>query len=268
MLINWFTVFAQIFNFLILVGLLRWFLYKPILNVMKKRQLELEKQWFDAKQLQTEATQERILYEQQQQQLQAKQGELMAEARALADQERQQQLLQIRQEIADQRSQWQVDLQQEQTAFFQILRQNVIHQTAAIARQALEDLANADLEQQIIRVFCERLAQLKHPEKQAIAQALAETKTAIIVRSSFALSPDLQQKVIETLHAQFKISQAIEFITVTNLLYGIEIKLAGQEIVWSLDHYLETLEQRLATALTQGGESHDEVHIRATPISS
>ena len=37
MLINWFTVVAQIINFLILVGLLRWFLYQPILQVIEKR---------------------------------------------------------------------------------------------------------------------------------------------------------------------------------------------------------------------------------------
>ena len=47
MSVNWFTVAAQIVNFLILVWLLKKFLYKPVLTAMDKRQkkvrAELEK---------------------------------------------------------------------------------------------------------------------------------------------------------------------------------------------------------------------------------
>lgn len=37
MKINWFTVIAQVINFLILVWLLRRFLYKPVLNAIAER---------------------------------------------------------------------------------------------------------------------------------------------------------------------------------------------------------------------------------------
>ena len=37
MLINWFTVFAQAINFLILVWLLKQFLYKPVLHAIDER---------------------------------------------------------------------------------------------------------------------------------------------------------------------------------------------------------------------------------------
>ncbi|UIE37211.1 hypothetical protein [Leptodesmis sichuanensis] len=39
--------------------------------------------------------------------------------------------------LPDQRTAWQAELHQEQAAFLRTLRQNVIHQTYAIARQAL-----------------------------------------------------------------------------------------------------------------------------------
>ena len=38
MLINWFTVVAQAINFLILVWLLKRFLYKPILHAIDERE--------------------------------------------------------------------------------------------------------------------------------------------------------------------------------------------------------------------------------------
>ena len=36
--INWFTVIAQVINFLILVWLLKRFLYKPVLNAIAERE--------------------------------------------------------------------------------------------------------------------------------------------------------------------------------------------------------------------------------------
>lgn len=263
MLINWFTVFAQIFNFLILVALLRWFLYKPILKVMHKRQALVEERWQASERLQAEAQQALAAYQQQQQELQHQRAELMAAAHAAADQERHHQLAQVRQEMSAQRAAWQTDLHQEQGAFLRTLRQQVIHQTTAIARQALGDLANADLERQIVGVFCDRIHHLDPAQHQVIAQALAQSDQPILIRSSFGLPPDLRQQIIDTLHAQFVIAQSIDFSTTPSLLCGIDLKLAGQEIVWSLDTYLSTLEQRLSTALTHEETTHYDPHLSA-----
>ncbi|MGQ9873571.1 F0F1 ATP synthase subunit B family protein [Leptodesmis sp.] len=62
MLINWFTVFAQVLNFLILVALLQWFLYQPILKVMQKRQTLIAERWQEAERLQAEAQQALATY--------------------------------------------------------------------------------------------------------------------------------------------------------------------------------------------------------------
>jgi F-type H+-transporting ATPase subunit b len=262
-LINWFTVFAQVLNFLILVALLRWFLYKPILAVMHNRQALIEERWRATEQLQAEAQQALNTYQQQQQELQQQRATLLAEARTTADQERRHQLARIRQELADQRTAWQAELRQEQDQFLRSLRQQVIHQTYEIARQALKDLANADLEAQLVQVFCDLLRQLEPLQHRAIAQALAQTNQPILVRSSFELPPNQHQQVTDTLRTQFVISQPIEFVTTSDLFCGIEIKLAGQEIVWSLDTYLQTLEQQLSKALMQEETSHHDSHFSA-----
>jgi F-type H+-transporting ATPase subunit b len=262
-LINWFTVFAQVLNFLILVALLRWFLYKPILKVMQKRQTLIAERWQESERLQAEAQQALATYQHQQQELHQQQTAWLAEARLAADQERQRLLAQVRQAIADQRTAWQAELHQEQEAFLRTLRQQVIHQTTAIARQALKDLANADLEAQLVQVFCDRLRQLEPSQHQAITQALAQTNQPILVRSSFELYPDIRQQVTDALRNQFAIAQPIEFATTSDLFCGIEIKLAGQEIVWSFDTYLQTLEQRLANALTQEETLHHDPHFSA-----
>lgn len=263
MLINGFIVAAQILNFLILVVLLRWLLYKPILKVMQQRQALITEQWQAAEQLQREAERAATTYQQQQQAFQQQQAELLAAAQVAADQERQRLLAETRAAIAAQRATWQAELQQEQDAFLHRLRQQVIHQVAAIARQALKDLANAELEAQLVQVFCDRLHQLDPPKHQAIAQALSQTTQPILVRSSFELPPDRRQQVTHALRTQFAIAQPLEFVTTSDLFCGIEIKLAGQEIVWGLDTYLQTLEQQLANALMEEKISPHEPYFSA-----
>ena len=46
--INWFTVIAQVINFLILVWLLKKFLYKPILDAVNEREKKITDQLKDA----------------------------------------------------------------------------------------------------------------------------------------------------------------------------------------------------------------------------
>ncbi|MEA5574359.1 F0F1 ATP synthase subunit B [Calothrix sp. UHCC 0171] len=262
MLINWFTVFAQILNFLILVALLRRFLYKPILQVIHKRQALIDTRWQEAEQVKTEAQQASTSYRQQQQEWQQQQQTLIAQAQVAAEQERQRMLTQIRQDMERLRANWQEELQQEQEEFLLGLRQQVIHQTCNIARKVLSDLANENLEQQIIEVFCDRLHHLEEQQQQAMAQALHQSPQSVLVRSHFDLSPEQRQHLIDTLQAEFAIDTEIQFVNAPDLLCGIEVKLAGQEIVWSLDTYLQTLEQQLATALTPQGTSRHEQNIQ------
>ena len=62
MSVNWFTVAAQIVNFLILVWLLKRFLYKPVLTVMNKRQQKIKDELEQAATLAKTAEKEKKRY--------------------------------------------------------------------------------------------------------------------------------------------------------------------------------------------------------------
>lgn len=245
MLINWFTVFAQILNFLILVGLLRWLLYKPILQVMEKRQQKLLEQWQNVEKLQGESAKALAIYQQQQREFQEQKSALLAEVHVSIHQQQQQQLQQLQDEITTQKRSWQGELEQEQRALLQTLRQRIIQQITAIARQGLTELANGDLEEQMVLCFCDRLSQLDDGQREIMNQALAQTEGAILVKTSFAMSPALRQQLQARFQTIFNVTQTMETAIAPNLLCGIELNLAGQEIVWSLDSYLQGLEQNL-----------------------
>ena len=48
MLIDWFTVIAQIVNFLILMGLLKYFLYDRVIAIMDERQRKIDERLTDS----------------------------------------------------------------------------------------------------------------------------------------------------------------------------------------------------------------------------
>ncbi|MBK5105783.1 MAG: F0F1 ATP synthase subunit B, partial [Burkholderiales bacterium] len=59
MLIDWFTVLAQVVNFLILVWLLKRFLYRPILDAIDAREQRIARELADADAKKAEAQTER-----------------------------------------------------------------------------------------------------------------------------------------------------------------------------------------------------------------
>ena len=63
MLIDWFTVGAQALNFIILVWLLKRFLYKPILNTVDAREKRIAAELADADAKKAEAQKERDDYQ-------------------------------------------------------------------------------------------------------------------------------------------------------------------------------------------------------------
>ena len=69
MLIDWFTVGAQVVNFIILIWLLKRFLYRPILTAIDTREQRIAAELADAATKQLQATQERTTFENKRQAL-------------------------------------------------------------------------------------------------------------------------------------------------------------------------------------------------------
>lgn len=244
MLINWFTVIAQIINFLILVFLLQRFLYKPIMQTIKKRQTMIDARWEDAEIAQQEAQREADTYRQQQQELQQQEEAMTAQMLQKVEQEHQQLLAKARRKVEEMQKKWKEALLQEKTDFISSLRQQIAEQTNLVVRKALQDLANADLEQQIISSFTQHLQNIDENQRQIIAQSFKDTHQPIIIKSSFEISPENRQKIIQALQIQIINNHPLEFQTSPDLICGIQVKLAAYVISWNLDDYLQTLESR------------------------
>src|SRR5664279_4341700 len=97
MLIDWFTVGAQTLNFLILVWLMRRYLYKPILHAIDTREKRIATELADADAKEAEARKERDEFQRKNEDLDHQRAELLRKATDDANTERQRLLSEARQ---------------------------------------------------------------------------------------------------------------------------------------------------------------------------
>jgi F-type H+-transporting ATPase subunit b len=146
-------------------------LYGRIIKAMEEREQHIAARVHEAEHQQQEAEAEAASYRQKHQELETRRAELLAQAEDEAETQRQELLEQAHQEVEHMRARWRQAVRAEQEAFLHDLRQRASQQILAMARRALTDLAHADLEQQIMAVFREKLQTLDDDAWAALATA-------------------------------------------------------------------------------------------------
>jgi F-type H+-transporting ATPase subunit b len=262
MLIDWFTVAVQIVNFLILVFLLKYFLYGRIIKAMDEREQRIAARLHEAEHQQQEAEAEAASYQQKQQALESKRAELLAQAREDADTQRQELLATARQEVESMQARWHKAVRDEKDAFLRNLRQRASQQTLAMARRTLMDLAHADLEQQMMAAFVEQLQTLDADVWEALAKSQQDSQQPLVVHSAFEVPPAARQQLRHLLQERLGETVTVRFETAPEVICGIELQTDGRKIAWSLEHYLEALEESLATAFEE--ESREATVVNQT----
>jgi F-type H+-transporting ATPase subunit b len=254
MLVDWFIVVAQIINFLILVALLRWVLYRPVLSVMGKRKEAVRREWEEARQLQEQARAELAEHGRLRSELEAQQETWRQRAGHEVEQERRQAIEQLRHEIREQRQRWWDELRREQSACLDRLRVQLLEQVQLVTRRALADLASVGLEHQIVEHFLERLERLDPLRHAALLRDLeGQGGHGVRLRTGFAVAPDRREQLCRRLSACLPPldPDALVFEHDPTLLCGIELRTSDQVIGWNLDQYLGALEQSLSLALSR-----------------
>jgi F-type H+-transporting ATPase subunit b len=254
MLIDWFTVGAQVVNFLVLVWLLKRFLYRPILDAIDAREQRIAAELADADATRVEARQEREIFQQKNQAFDAQRTALAAQVTDAANAERQRLLDEARQAADTWRVNRQAALRQEADQLNQALRRRAQQEVFAIARKTLTDLAGARLEERLVAVLVQRLEAMDGESQAVFAKAL-KTSEQVRVRSAFELLPAQRAEVQTALNRTFATEVPLQFDSGPDLIGGIELIANGQRIAWSIADYLRSLEQGVGDLLNQQGGS-------------
>ncbi|MBR9858912.1 MAG: F0F1 ATP synthase subunit B, partial [Gammaproteobacteria bacterium] len=165
MLINWFTVGAQVLNFLILVWLMKRFLYQPILNAIDAREKRIAAELADAEKKQAGALRERDEFIHKNREFEQQKAEQLERVVAEASAERRRLLEETKQAADALSAQRQQALQREQQNLNEALARHTREEVFAIARKTLTDLADTSVEQRMAGVLVQRLRALSPAQR-------------------------------------------------------------------------------------------------------
>jgi F-type H+-transporting ATPase subunit b len=243
MLIDWFTVCAQTLNFLILVWLMRRFLYKPILQAIDAREKKIAAELADAGTKKAEAHKERDEFQNKNDAFDKDRAGLLSKAADEAKAERQRLLDEARKDSDSTRAKAREALIAEHRNLGDEITRRTREEVFAIARKTLADLSSSSLEERIVDVFIHRLRATEGKERDELKSAFNAASPAPVVRSAFDLPAPQRSAIQDAMRETLAIVSPVNFQIAPELLSGIEFTASGRKIAWSIEDYLKSLDK-------------------------
>ncbi len=251
MLIDWFTVAAQVVNFLILVWLMKRFLYKPILHAIDEREKRIATELANADKKKAEAQKESDDFKHKNEEFDKQRAALLSKATDEAKAERQRLLDEARKDAAALSSKLQEALRDQEHTLHQAISRRTQQEVFAITRKTLTDLATVSLEERLGEVFTRRLREMDAQAKAGLAQALKTASDPALVRSAFDLPAQQRAAIQNALNETFSADIHVRFETAPELISGIELATNGQKVAWSIADYLMSMEKSVDELLKE-----------------
>ncbi|MDE2310797.1 MAG: F0F1 ATP synthase subunit delta [Betaproteobacteria bacterium] len=221
---DWTTFFLEIINFLVLVWILKRFLYHPILGVVARRRAGIEKAMADARRIEAEAGE---LKQQSQRELaqwkedkEAAQAHLREELAA----ERERLMAEMEIAVAEERERRRVLEERQQVDFKRAVEEQGIAQGAAFAARLLSRVATPELEARLYALLLEDLRGLRAEDKRAVADAAAPG-LQLKVQSAFALDAARRAELAQALAEVAGKVLPVEYVENPELLAGFQVSI-------------------------------------------
>lgn len=252
MIIDPYNVIFQVINFLVLVFLLRRFLYGPLVRAMDEREQELLRRESEAADRQKAAEAEEQQYAEERRSLAGREREILEQARREASEKKRDLLEESRREVEEARHRWEEDLARERDAFTAELRRRIARQACLVARRCLDDLADERLQDLAWSHFKKKMNSLDEEERQKLAAAI--TGGQVMLHTAFTLDEGQQKAVRDLLASCAGPGQELRMTvqTAEDLVCGFELEAGGYRLAWSVDSYLEGVERRIMEGLVEG----------------
>lgn len=282
MFIDWFTVSAQVLNFLILVWLLKRFLYKPILNAIDARESRIATELAEAASKMEEAQKERDDFKYKNKAFNRQRDDLLSKVRDEANAERQRLFDEARQAAHALHTKRQEALDREQQNLNNAISRRTQEEVFSIAQKALTTLAGVSLEARICEVFTAHLRELGGERRDDLVKALHAATGPVLVRSAFDLPDEQRGAIQQALNGLLAAAPSsplkaapstslragihLRFETVPEVISGIEIFASGQKVAWSIADYLGSLEKGVRELLQEQFKPQAKPGMRATNV--
>lgn len=226
---DWSTFILEIVNFLVLVWLLRHFLYRPVLSMIEQRQHTVQKTLDDAQHARDEANALQADYQARTTQWQAELAQRRQTLGNELDAERQRRLQTLQADIAAERKRQETLQKHAQETYEKAVQARAAAQAAQFASRVLHELATPALQQRMLDVALKDLAALPSERAAALRAALGSA-AAVTVRSAFPLAAE-DRAQLETALAAMAAPPTVQYVDDAALVCGLRIGIGA----WELD---------------------------------
>jgi len=232
--LNWSTFILEIINFLVLVWILKRFLYKPVMDMIARRQASIDKTLAAAKQLHDEAEKLQQQYEgrladwdQERKQAREKLAEelhadrehKLAELKVSLEQERE------RAAVAEQRRLADAHLEMEDAA---------LAHGAQLASHLLKQAAGPEVESRLVELAIEALSKLTEERQKALRSSHGQMSEGISVSSAYPMPAEQQHRLQKALNSVVGKDTPLRFEQDANLLAGVCINIGAWQLSLNL----------------------------------
>ncbi len=234
MQIDWTTFVLQIVNFLVLLWILTRFFYRPVLDVLARRQAGIERTLTQAHETEARAASLQIQFEGRLAQWEAEKAAARARLEAELTAERLRQMQLLERALAQERERVAAQEAHRREEMLHELEARAVEQARRFATRLLSRLADPRLEARLVEVFVEELAGLPEEPLAGLRAAVQAPQAQAVVTSAYPLDEDQRSRVRDALAARLGQALPIEFGQDERLLAGLRVSVGPWQLGLSL----------------------------------
>lgn len=225
--LNWITFVFEIINFLVLVWILKHFLYRPVLDVIARRRAEVDKTLANAEAKQTEAKRLEKQYESRLADWERERENARATLARELEAEREKKMEELQTALEQEREKAQIAETRRQTDAIHKTEGMALMQGARFATRLLEQATGPDLEARLVELLISGLDQLADVEIAALHNKSGKKPEAVVVTSAFLLSEKQQRRLKLALAKITDSAVPLRFEQNSELIAGLHITIGA-----------------------------------------
>ena len=244
MRIDFITFSAQIINLILLIWLMKRFLYLPLLKAVEARQKQIDEVRQKADTALKDAAAKEALYDKKLLEFEKGRTSLFEKVQKEADALKKTLFEEVSKAAEEARKKRKEALLKEENASRAEIEQMILIQFKTLANQALKQLAGGNLQNQIADIFAQKLSALPH--KSELAKEILRFG-AVLEMAEGDKMPSILEKTLTELFPKASVKTKEN----PDLICGFALRIHEKEISWNLREYLNDFSAELEKTLKE-----------------
>jgi len=225
--LNWSTFLLEIFNFLVLVWILKHFLYQPVLDLITRRRTAIEDQLTEAKQLHADADSLKQQYEHRLVDWEQERQKAMENLMRELEENRLHALDELKAELAREEEKLRVARSRQDKQAVRAIETRALQQGAEFASRLLAEAAGPELENRLFDLLLDDLSVLSADQISVLNNGWGDSPERILVTSAFPLTEDKRHRLEDILARITGLSAPVHYEQDVKLMAGLNITIGA-----------------------------------------